>query len=74
MELFFKVRLFYNTRKDLAFQYYRNLIIDFLIGDFLNPGNILFPFWGVFRHPGCMMYYVANPNKEHVSAVIVHRA
>ena len=38
---FLKVGLFYNTRKDLAFQYYRNLIIDFLIGDFLNPGHIL---------------------------------
>ena len=36
---FFKVGLFYNTRKDLAFQYYRNLI-DFLLGDFLNPGHI----------------------------------
>lgn len=41
MELFLKVGLFSNTRKDLAFQYYRNLIIDFLIGDFLNPGHIL---------------------------------
>lgn len=30
MKLYFKVGLLYNTRKDLAFQYYRNLIIDFL--------------------------------------------
>lgn len=30
IKLFLKVALFYNTRKDSAFQYYRNLIIDFL--------------------------------------------
>lgn len=41
MDLFLKVGLFYNIRKDVASQYYRNLIIDFLIGDFLNPGSTL---------------------------------
>lgn len=37
MELLLKVGLFYNTRKDLAFQYYRNLIIDFFIWGLSQP-------------------------------------
>lgn len=71
---FLKVGWFYNTRKDLAFQYYRNLIIDFLIGDFLNCGNIRISLEESFGSRLYEVYRVANPNKAHVSATVAHRA